>query len=76
MAHMNDNATQSQTFKLDKPEYNMDTYTGRVKHFFNVFNPLNSLYTNSQISKMQETLQKHRNAEKEAEASGKQLTLT
>jgi hypothetical protein len=27
-------------FRLDEPQYNMNTYFGRMRHFFNVFNPM------------------------------------
>jgi len=27
-------------FRLDDPQFNMNSYFGRVRHFFNVFNPM------------------------------------
>ena len=27
-------------FKLSDPQFNMDTYFGRLGHFFSVFNPM------------------------------------
>jgi hypothetical protein len=40
MAHYEDKKQNMRAFKLDEPEYDMNTYSGRVKHFFQVFNPM------------------------------------
>jgi len=40
MAHFTDKSTKTSTFKLDEPEFNMNMYSGRVRHFFKVFNPM------------------------------------
>lgn len=39
--HTQDNANNSvRPFSLSDPQYNMNTYFGRLSHFFNVFNPM------------------------------------
>jgi hypothetical protein len=40
MAHITDSKQQMKPFRLDEPQFNMDTYFGRMMHFFNVLNPL------------------------------------
>jgi len=54
----------------------MGTYMGRVRHYFSIFNPMNSFYSNSQIHQMQAALSKHRMVEKEAKAQGKEVYLS
>lgn len=54
----------------------MNTYLGRVRYFFKVFNPLNSFYNNEQIEAMQEVLAKQRRAEADASAQGKYVMLS
>lgn len=54
----------------------MNTYFGRLKHFFNVFNPMNSFYNNAQIEEMQRTLTAQRAAEADAAALGSTVLLS
>lgn len=37
---MEDNKQTMRPFRLDEPQYNMATYTGRLSHFFKIFNPM------------------------------------
>ena len=58
---------QPKPFSLKDKQYNMDTYFGRMKYFFNVFDPRNSFYTNTQINTMINDIEKQKKLEAEAE---------
>lgn len=73
---MSDENNSIRPFRLDEPQFNMNTYFGRMSHFFRVFNPMNSFYTNQQIEEMQRELAKQRTAENEAQAQGKKVYLS
>ncbi len=38
--HIADQNQNMRPFRLDEPQFNMGTYGGRLRHFFNVFNPM------------------------------------
>ena len=38
--HILDSNQSLRPFRLDDPQYNMNTYFGRMRHFFKVFNPM------------------------------------
>lgn len=55
--HLEDKKQNMRQFIIDEPQFNMDTYFGRMMHFFTILNPMNSFYTNAQIGQMQRTLE-------------------
>jgi hypothetical protein len=64
----------ARNFSLDEPQYDLSRYTGRVQHFFSLFNPVNSFYSKAQIEEMSKVLAAHR--QREAEAGGKGIMLS
>lgn len=43
-------------FSIDDPEFDMNTYLGRIKSFFKSCNPLNAFKSNESILKMKSLL--------------------
>lgn len=42
------------TIDIDKSEYDLDTFLGRCKHFFEITNPLNLLVSEAELEKARE----------------------
>jgi len=42
---------------IDEPEFNMNKYTGRVRYFFKILNPMNSFYSYKSIMSMKAELE-------------------
>jgi hypothetical protein len=40
IGHLEDKNQNVRPFSLSEPMYDMSRYTGRLRHFFNVFNPV------------------------------------
>lgn len=58
-------------FSLSEPMYDMDTYSGRVKHFFGILDPIKSFHSKENIMKMNETIKQHLRLEQENKMEGK-----
>ena len=51
---------QTNTFQLGKSRYDLNTYTGRVRHFFNIIDPRTLFTTDEQLKKAQALLDAYR----------------
>ena len=45
---------------IDQPRWDQSTYAGRVKHFFNVTNPINLFCSTEELNKSKEIITKYR----------------
>ncbi len=64
-------------FSIQSPEYNIETYIGRVRHFLKVINPMTLLETNAKVREMQKMIKEQEEYEKDIfEKTGERKTLT
>lgn len=44
-------STLTENFDIDKPRWDMDTYTGRAMYYFQTTNPLNLFVSNRELER-------------------------
>lgn len=48
---------------IDKPQYDQSMYIGRLKHFWTTCNPLNLLYSNTQLNHAKDIVTRYKRGE-------------